>query len=186
MNTEIIKEIKRQFYTFRNGMLADRLRSAGDPHKFIFGLNLPQIVEIANTLNHNAIIAQELWNNRTTRESQLLAPMIFPIDEYSETFAESWIASITTTEVADILCHKLLRYTPFAQNICDRYLESADDMKRYTALRLAFNLLIQNKYTNIHQLKELTSTEILRKNSKTNSVAHSLYDEIEFRLNPSV
>ena len=42
-----LKDIKQQFFTYRNGMLADRLREAGDCHKVIFGLNLPQIVDIA-------------------------------------------------------------------------------------------------------------------------------------------
>ena len=56
-----LKDIKQQFFTYRNGMLADRLREAGDCHKVIFGLNLPQIVDIARMAGCNKALAEELF-----------------------------------------------------------------------------------------------------------------------------
>lgn len=37
----MIAEIKKEFFTYRNGMLADTLRRYGMPHKVIFGLEVP-------------------------------------------------------------------------------------------------------------------------------------------------
>ena len=75
-----IKEIRQQFYTFRNGIIADTLRKAGDPHRIIFGLNLPQITDIARLIGLDASLARELWADTSCREAQLLAPMIMPSD----------------------------------------------------------------------------------------------------------
>lgn len=64
-----IKEIRQQFYTFRNGIIADTLRKAGDPHRIIFGLNLPQITDIARLIGLDASLARELWADTSCREA---------------------------------------------------------------------------------------------------------------------
>ena len=44
--------IKRRFFAMRNGIIADTLRKAGLDYRMIFGLNLPQITDIAADLPH--------------------------------------------------------------------------------------------------------------------------------------
>ncbi len=73
--------IKRRFFAMRNGIIADTLRKAGLEYKIIFGLNLPQITEIAAEQPHEADLAEELWADRRTRESLMLAPMLYPAAE---------------------------------------------------------------------------------------------------------
>ena len=112
---EIIKTIKQQFFTYRNGMLADTLRKAGDPHKMIFGLNLPQIMQIAAETGKNKALATALWTDEHgCRESRLLAPMLMPSQEFTIDEAMEWCSSVECVEVADVLCHRLLRGTDFA------------------------------------------------------------------------
>ena len=45
-----LQSIKKDFFVFRNGIVADTLRKAGMPHKVIFGLQIPQIAAIAKDL----------------------------------------------------------------------------------------------------------------------------------------
>ena len=42
-----LQQIKSRFMAMRNGIVADALRKGGMPHKVIFGLNVPQLSEIA-------------------------------------------------------------------------------------------------------------------------------------------
>lgn len=140
-----LKEIKQQFFTYRNGMLADRLREGGDPHTVIFGLNLPQIMDIARLAGKDKALACELWKNSGARESRLIAPMILPVESLTIDMAREWIASVENTEVADILCHKLLRNTDFAHTLCLDYAQSDNELLRYLAFRLAANLLAIGK-----------------------------------------
>ena len=48
-----LQNIKRRFFALRNGVIADTLRRAGSPFKIIFGLNLPQLAEIAAELGYS-------------------------------------------------------------------------------------------------------------------------------------
>ena len=62
--------------------------------------------------------------------------------------AREWIESVENTEVADILCHRLLRYCDFAWQLCREYASAELDLQRYTALRLAADLHARSKLTN--------------------------------------
>lgn len=134
--------VKRHFFAMRNGVIADTLRKAGSPFRIIFGLNLPQIVEIAASVGQNQELAEALWANATTRESMLLAPMIADRATFTRQDTLRWIESIPAAEVADILCHRLLRHMPYARELSGSLLKDGDThWARYTGLRLAFNLV---------------------------------------------
>lgn len=136
-----MQAVKRHFFAMRNGIIADTLRKAGSPYRFIFGLNLPQIVETAQMFGPDRDLAEALWANSATRESMLLAPMMMPSDGFSVDDARRWAATVPDTEAADILCHRLLRHLPFAAELAAELArESRTDMERYTAGRLALNL----------------------------------------------
>ena len=169
-----LKDIKQQFFTYRNGMLADLLRSSGDTHKVIFGLNLPQIIEIARIAGKDTTLAEQLWNNINTRESRLIAPMIYPIECFSIEKAHEWINSIESTEVADILCHKLLRYCNYAEELYISYSNSPSDILRYFALRLAQNLLVRDININRATLYRIANSEINRNVAITKTLALEL------------
>lgn len=137
-----MQTVKRRFFAMRNGVIADTLRSAGLPYKIIFGLNLPQIVEIAAEAPHTPELAEALWANNTTRESMLLAPMLVDPLSFGLDDARRWLESVPTAEVADILCHRLLRKTPYAWELAESLIDNPiAPFDTYVALRLAFNLV---------------------------------------------
>lgn len=136
-----MQTVKRGFFAMRNGVIADTLRKGGSPFRIIFGLNLPQIVDIAVQTGTDPSLAEDLWHNTTTRESMLLAPMLVAPDAFSKADALRWIADIPTAEVADVLCHRLLRHLPFAWELAEELCDADMPFAAYTALRLAFNLV---------------------------------------------
>ena len=80
---ENIKEIKHNFMAFRNGIVSDTLRKAGMPYNIIFGLQLPQIAEIARSNEKNLELADALWQDSGVRESRLLACYLYQIGRAS-------------------------------------------------------------------------------------------------------
>lgn len=138
-----MQRVKRRFFAMRNGVVADALRKAGSPFRFIFGMNLPQLVETVDILGGpNEGLARQLWANNATRESMLLAPMLMPVDAFTHYDALQWTSLIPAAEVADVLCHRLLRYEPYAWDLAEQLSESATtNMEVYTALRLALNIV---------------------------------------------
>lgn len=172
-----MQTVKRRFFAMRNGVVADTLRRAGSPFRVIFGLNLPQIVEIAAGHGADRPLADELWANTTTRESMLLAPMlvdasVFPIED-----ARRWASEAPADEVTDILCHRLLRKVPYAWTLVDELAQhDADYRSAYTALRLAFNMVGQ---------KPARAREVARKYAtvpRLAALAGMLNDEAEFLM----
>lgn len=171
-----LQQIKRSFFALRNGALGEIMRRQGADYKIIFGLNIPQLVEIAKQTPKNAHLAQELWDNKTTRESQLLAPMIFPQERFTIEIARRWADSISTTEVADILCHKLLKHMDYAIAFANELMTSDRSISRYLALRLLFNLLPSN----IEQTGKYATEEALKNNIITRHLCQSIISEISF------
>ncbi len=171
-----MQSVKRRLFAMRNGALADNMRRLGASYRIIFGVNLPQLSEIARDYIGNESLAQRLWENVSTRESLLIAPMIYPREEMTEDEARQWMAQVPTAEVADVLCHRLLKYLPFADALVAAYADSESDMLRYTALRLQFNLLPCNlDMARLYAERELTRNALL-----TASIARALLDEVEF------
>lgn len=173
---EDIRYIKRQFFAYRNGIIADTLRRAGSPFKIIFGLNLPQITEIAANAPHNPTISEALWENSSTRESMLIASLLYPVENFDRQTAARWIQQIKATEIADFLCLKLLRHTSYALDIAKECCLSDNEMTRYTGLRLFFNLV----YTYPSEALSAALTDLDRPSQLTHRLASMLVDEASF------
>lgn len=116
---EEIRGIKHQFMAYRNGIVADTLRSAGTPHKIIFGLQLPQIAEISRNVIHSKELSEALWNDTAVRESRLLACRVYPVEEMDYEKALEMAISVMNREEADILSFFLLRKLHFAPQLLD-------------------------------------------------------------------
>ncbi len=138
-----IQEVKQKFFAYRNGIIADALRKASDKHSIIFGLNLPQLAEIATMIGKDAMLARALWEDSKVRESQLLAPYVMPTQDFTHKEAMEWIDSTPNHEVADLLCMKLLRNLPYTVELLTHLEQSYDTSsaeRRYVAMRLRKNL----------------------------------------------
>ena len=176
---EKVQEIKKTFYAYRNGIIADRLRNAGDCHAVIFGLNIPQIVNIANELGQDAHLARQLWNNSNSRESRMLAPMLFPCDGLGYDEACLWIEDVENVEIADNLCHKLLRKVDSAEKLFQKYANADKDLLRYVAFRLAMNLLCIGAVADRVAMLDAARREVAKGCGMTQNVARDVVEEIE-------
>ena len=171
-----MQTLKRRFFAMRNGALAENMRRQGAKYKIIFGVNLPQLIEIASETPQSVQLAQALWDNQSTRESMLIAPMLYPREEFGIDVARQWISTIPTAEVCDIFCHKLLRYKGYAVQLISEIEDSDKDMERYTAIRLLFNLLPNN----LEYAHKVATKEFNRKCQLTEQLSRMLIEEIEF------
>lgn len=174
-----MQNIKRRFFALRNGDIATVLRKSGSPYRIIFGLQLPQIVEVASATGTDAEMAEILWANDSTRESRLMAPMVADRTEFSPADAKRWIASLMSVEETDILCHRLLRHLSFASELVEEFAaDGNDDMRRYLALRLARNLV----YTRPELARKVAGEELARNADMTKRLAAETLDEADFVL----
>ncbi len=160
-----VQEIKKAFFARRNGVVADRLRSAGDPHHFIMGCNLVEIMQVAQMVGKDTATAQALWNDVDHRECRLAAPMIYPPGEFTPEKALEWTESLESYEVADNLCHKLLRHCTFAPELVERLLDNPSPMTEYTAYRLRLNLIVSGILSEPDEAERARLAELARHRS---------------------
>lgn len=184
----LMQTVKRRFFAMRNGALAAQMRAAGLDYRINFGLNTPQIKDIAAEINAMGLasaeqlsLADSLWANATTRESRLIAPLIHPADLMSTEKAAIWMRQSQTTEISDHLCHSLLRHLPGAADMAETAMSdsNASDINRYTALRLVLNLLL-NRQIGTTKAHAAATAELHRDCRLTRSLARQILSEIEF------
>ena len=151
--------IKKEFFAYRNGIVADTLRRMGDPHQFIMGCQLVDVMNIASRIEQSADIACELWSDRKHRECRMIAPMLYPTHLMNCETALEWALDVECNEIADVLCHRLLRNLTFAEQLAHQLAINDTQQVRYTAFRLFLNLLILGKIEDMAALKQAVEKE---------------------------
>ncbi len=130
--------LRKSFYSLRNGVIADTLRKGGLPHKYIFGLQLPQLKQLADQYRPtdnklSADLARALWADKDCREARILACYLMPPAELTQAEALAWAKDTLSREESDILAFRLLRYHSAAAQIERDLAASADARERYSA-----------------------------------------------------
>lgn len=154
-----IPEIKKEFFAYRNGIVADTLRKNGDPHQFIMGCQLVDIMSISNRVEHTVENAVALWSDLNHRECRMIAPMLYPIGEMQYDTALEWAKSVECNEIADVLCHRLLRKLPFAWELSLELVSNEESIIKYTGYRLILNLLLLNKVIEKNKVASMVENE---------------------------
>lgn len=171
-----LREARQALYAMRNGIVADALRRAGAPFRLIYGVNLPQLADIASRIIPSRDLAEELWHSSHHREAMLLATMVYPPDELSEERAVEMTAECTWTETADLLTMKLLRLTPFAASLARTLTAYPDPMQRYCGMRLIYFRLADDPDGAVAAARE----ELARAEPLTAPIARRVIEEADF------
>ena len=179
-----VRETRKEFFAFRNGIVADKLRRAGDPHSVIMGCLLVDIQAIAQRQreaigNNEALVAlaQELWSDTNSRECRLAAPMLFPAEEMSLEEALQWCQGVETVEIADNLCHKLLRHLNSSNALFRQLIADERPLVKYTGYRLMLNLLMLGKLQPTEQLQIIVNNEAEQTQSPLSSLLKDIQEE---------
>ena len=182
----ISREIRKEFFAYRNGIVADTLRKAGDPHSIIMGCLLVDVQAIAQR-QHDAIgdaealkaLAQALWNDTKSRECRLAAPMLYPARLMRLETAQQWCQSVETVEIADNLCHKLLRNIDEADALFRLLIAQDAPLVKYTGYRLLNNLLVLGKAKINASLKAIIDTEAEQAQPPLTSLLKDILEEVD-------
>ncbi len=107
----------------------------------------------------------------------MAAPFLYPTEEFSIEDAQRWCDSIENIEIADTICHKLIRYLPYAQTLVEKYYASDNYILRYTALRLLLNLLLIEKFGDKELAKRIAEESAFYPDSKIKDLTQSILEE---------
>ena len=113
----IIQKIRKDFFIYRNGIIAENLRRTYPDNIKIFGLMVPQFIEISKKYPKNLNLGLTLWNDCSCRESRILSLYIIPPAELDKETVIEMIKGVRSIEEADFLAFKILRNTMFAKEL---------------------------------------------------------------------
>ena len=174
----MIQEVKKEFFAYRNGIIAEQLRAAGDPHTMIMGCQLADVIAITSRYEKNTALAQELWDDEKHRECRMAATMLYPAEEFKMETAIAWCQSVESVEIADVLCHRLLRHLPYAIELWKQLLTCDKKLVQYTAWRLLLNLLIMNRIEKTDGLRTMVEKELKSAQPPLRQVLESIAEEL--------
>ena len=176
--TEAENELRKAFFAHRNGVVADALRAAGDPHRYIMGCQLADIVAIAANRAPDASLAQALWADRDHRECRMAATMLYPIEDFKMETALAWCENVESVEIADVLCHRLLRHLPYANELWEQLLACDKKLVRYIAWRLLLNLMMMSRIEKTNELRAMVENELKSVQPPIQSLLQRILEEL--------
>lgn len=173
---EQIRLIRKSFFAYRNGIIADSLRKCNDPHKSIMGCQWIDVMTIAHEVPQDVTLAEKLWEIKDSRECRMIATLLYPVRELDVETALVWAKDVESDEIADILCQALLGKMNDAMVVFNKLLSLNDDKHDYIAFRLLQNII---KRGNASMTNELTTLVKLKMATADKRVQVILADLLE-------
>ena len=141
---ETIKEIKKQFRLFMNGVVSQSMREKGLDYKINFGIELPRLKEIAAKFEKNHDVAQALWKENI-RECKILAGLLQPVETFYPEIADIWIEDMHYPEIAELTCMNLFQHLPYASEKAFQWMADEGEYFQFCGYMLMARLLMQGK-----------------------------------------
>ena len=144
---ETIKEIKKQFRLFMNGVVSQSMREKGLDYKLNFGIELPRLKEIAAKFEKNHDVAQALWKENI-RECKILAGFLQPVDTFYPEIADIWVEDMRYPEIAELTCMNLFQHMPFASEKVFHWMADEGEYFQFCGFMLMTRLLMKGQELN--------------------------------------
>lgn len=166
-----LKDIKRLYRLYMNGIVSHSMRQKGAGYRVNFGLTMPLLRRIAEQIPPSVEIAEALWGDTGVRESMLLAPMVYPHEQCDATVVARWVEQIPTVEVADFCCKYLFAHLNGAAAWAQEWVGSEHELVAYTGFRLACSQVAQ--VSDVAWLQQVAQCAIDRAAHGEGIAAHS-------------
>ncbi|MBQ8442333.1 MAG: DNA alkylation repair protein [Bacteroides sp.] len=169
---ETIKEIKKQFRLFMNGIVSQSMREKGLDYKLNFGIELPRLKEIAAKFDKNHDVAQALWKENI-RECKILAGLLQPVDTFYPEIADIWVEDMHYPEIAELTCMNLFQHLPYASEKVFQWMAEEGEYYQFCGYMLMARLLMKGNEMNERAENELLDQALTALQSETGMVCRA-------------
>lgn len=138
--SEKIKQIKRSFRLYMNGVTSTSMRQKGLNYKINWGVSQMDLRHMAEEYGKDASLATALWTENI-RECKILATLIMPAEKLSAAEAMEWANRIETTEIAETVVFNLFQHIVEAETLSIKLLQTDATMLHICAYNLVCRLL---------------------------------------------
>lgn len=169
---ETIKEIKKQFRLFMNGIVSQSMREKGLDYKLNFGIELPRLKEIAAKFDKNHDVAQALWKENI-RECKILAGLLQPVDTFYPEIADIWVEDMHYPEIAELTCMNLFQHLPYASEKVFQWMAEEGEYYQFCGYMLMARLLMKGNEMNERAENELLDQALTALQGETGMVCRA-------------
>ena len=142
--TEQVKQIKRSFRLYMNGVTSTSMRQKGLDYKINWGVSQMDLRHMAEQYGKDKALAAALWQENI-RECKILATLIMPAADFSASEAMEWAATLSTVEIAETAVFNLFQHMAEAELLSQLLLENEEKLLRICAYNLVCRLLKRNQ-----------------------------------------
>lgn len=140
-----LKQIKRSFRLYMNGVTANSMREKGLNYKINWGVSQMDIRRMASQYGKDKALAESLWAECNIRECQLLATLIMPADKMNPDMAMTWLSTANSVEIVEMSVFNLFQYIEKAETLACNMLCSERIEIKIGAYNLVNRLLRRNE-----------------------------------------
>lgn len=176
--SEQIKDIKKSFRLYMNGVAASSMRKKGLDYKVNWGISQVDLRNIASGYAKDEELAHALWSEKS-RECRLLATMIMPFDKMELSVAEIWANEINSTEIAEAIAFNLFQHIKQAEQLAANML-GGKRLQRMAAYHLTCRLLKRGVCCEQSTYDELFNHASADLNSSDRQLMHSAVNCLDF------
>lgn len=138
---DIIKDMRTRCRLAMNGVASTSMRQRGLTYKVNFGLNIQQIKDLSSRYQPDAALAATLWKE-DTRELKILATLLYPVMDFNEEIANSWVTEIPNQEIREQVCLNLFQNLSYANQLALAWANSENEDIRATGYWLLTRLFL--------------------------------------------
>lgn len=170
---ETIREIKKQFRLFMNGVVSQSMREKGLDYKLNFGIELPRLKEIAAKFEKNHDVAQALWKENI-RECKILAGLLQPVETFYPEIADIWVEDMHYPEIAELTCMNLFCHLPYASEKVFQWIADEGEYFQFCGYMLMARLLMVGNELNERAENEFLDQSLTDLHSKSRMVVRAV------------
>lgn len=141
--SEQVKQIKRSFRLYMNGVTSTSMRQKGLDYKINWGVSQMDLRHMAEQYGKDKSLAAALWQENI-RECKILATLIMPAADFTASEAMEWAATLSTVEMAETAVFNLFQHMAEAEQFSLMLLANEDKLVRICAYNLVYRLLKRN------------------------------------------
>lgn len=142
--TEQVKQIKRSFRLYMNGVTSTSMRQKGLDYKINWGVSQMDLRHMAEQYGKDKALAAALWQENI-RECKILATLIMPAADFTASEAMEWAVTLSTVEIAETAVFNLFQHMAEAEQLSQLLLENEEKLLRICAYNLVCRLLKRNQ-----------------------------------------
>lgn len=125
---DTLNALRTQLRRYMDGVVAESMRTKGVRYGLNFGVTLPRLQGLAETLPHDADLARLMWS-KDVREMKILAAQTYPVESLTIDEAYRMCHESPYIEVSEQLCIHLLMKAPFVEHLTLRLWQEDVDIE---------------------------------------------------------